>query len=274
MTSKKEKTKPIRFEIGWLGVMAIVVAAVVVLLWTFVLGFWMGQKVFTGCEATKENGTAVVANAKPSAGHQVKEPSAGGEVIPEEEPGLFDENAKAIEDLKEKLKHENMGGEEGTVATEVLTPDGQVNTSETTGKSGAHKALAPVAAPVAPSATAETVKEVKKHVPKKEQAASHKITSSPHKKTVAKHQASQKLPKDYFSLQIASFKNSEQAIHEAARWNKKGYSARVKKVNLVNRGTWYRVYLGKYASLAQAQKAASRLASKEGIRSYVVKGSR
>jgi len=41
---KKTKKKAIQFQIGWGGLMALVISTVCVLLWTFIMGFWVGQK--------------------------------------------------------------------------------------------------------------------------------------------------------------------------------------------------------------------------------------
>ncbi len=73
----------------------------------------------------------------------------------------------------------------------------------------------------------------------------------------------------YFALQIASYKRLEQAKKEAKIWEKKGYFVKIKRANLGRKGIWYRVYIGRYKSLEEAKKASTRLASKEGIRSYV-----
>ncbi|NPA94674.1 MAG: hypothetical protein GXO58_04525, partial [Thermodesulfobacteria bacterium] len=54
MAAKSKKGKAIQFQIGWAGLIALIVSCVCVLLWTFVLGFWMGQKVATG-NAEKPN---------------------------------------------------------------------------------------------------------------------------------------------------------------------------------------------------------------------------
>ena len=243
----KKKPKPIQFQIGWPGLIAIVISTVCVLLWTFVLGFWMGQKVFTGCDSSKAKTTVV----NPRAGSP--EPPAGqlektDDLLYGNESSLFDENEKALEDLKEKLKQEQPGKEEASIPSETISSPPQ--------KSG------------------QAVKEGKEkaaHVAEKKKGHAEAAKKTAKLKTEKVTRKKEPL-KEYFSLQIASYRTMAQARKEASRWEKKGYRVQIKRADLGRKGIWFRVLLGKYKSLERAKKEASRLASRDGIRSYVVKG--
>ncbi len=242
----KNKPKPIQFQIGWPGLIAIVISAVCVLLWTFVLGFWMGQKVFTGCDSSKVKTTVVSPDSRSS------EPAPSGlaertdSLLYGNETSLFDQNEKALEDLKEKLKQEQPQKEE-SIPSEVISPPNKPPQKAEEG-SKAGQPAAEKKKPAKASIKAKAIKTEKVAKEKREEL------------------------KEYFSLQIASYKTMTQARKEASRWQKKGYHVQIKRADLGRKGIWYRVLLGKYKSLERAKKEASRLASREGLRSYVVKG--
>ena len=55
--------------------------------------------------------------------------------------------------------------------------------------------------------------------------------------------------KELYFVQIASFKEKEQAEGLKGRLAKKGYTVQVLAVQLEGKGLWYRVWLGGYPSL-------------------------
>jgi cell division protein FtsN len=65
--------------------------------------------------------------------------------------------------------------------------------------------------------------------------------------------------KELYFVQIASFKEKEQAEGLKGRLVKKGYTAQVLSVQLEGKGLWYRVWLGGYPSLKEAQAVQSRI---------------
>ncbi|HID97405.1 MAG TPA: hypothetical protein EYP57_04340 [Thermodesulfobacteriaceae bacterium] len=107
----------------------------------------------------------------------------------------------------------------------------------------------------------------------KKPAAAEKTRATP-RKTASKAEKQATKPGGktrYFALQIASYREKNRADREAARWKKKGYTTMVKKAYLgKQKGTWYRVYLGHMKSEREAKRLARRLASNQGIKSYVV----
>ncbi len=252
MAVKKSKPKPIQFQIGWPGLIAIVISSVCVLLWTFVLGFWMGQKVFTG-NGTSKVKTTVISPKTSGTESVVQQAEKPEDLLYGNETGLFEQN-EAIQDIKEKLKQEESPGHTQTIPTETITEPAMALKREKGG----------------------TALEEKKGKTIKKENKGEKISKKPKAGLKVEKISSQKREglKHFFSLQIASYKDSSKARKERARWEKKGYYVQVKRADLGRRGIWYRVLLGRYKDLGEAKKAASRLASKEGIRSYVVKGDR
>ena len=100
----------------------------------------------------------------------------------------------------------------------------------------------------------------KEGTPKKEQTKvadkKEETKVSPPKTTKAKKTAG---AKELYFVQIASFKEKEQAEGLKGRLAKKGYTAQVRAVQLEGKGLWYRVWLGGYPSLKEAQAVQSRI---------------
>ena len=71
---------------------------------------------------------------------------------------------------------------------------------------------------------------------------------------------------DYFySIHGASYREQEEARKHILTVGKMGLPAFSKEVNIPGKGLWYRVYIGKYDSLASAKKAANLLKQKNVI---------
>ncbi|MFC1538263.1 SPOR domain-containing protein [Candidatus Latescibacterota bacterium] len=67
---------------------------------------------------------------------------------------------------------------------------------------------------------------------------------------------------NYF-IHVSSFKNEQNAINESRAYIRTGYQAKSVRVNLDDMGIWYRVYLGPYASHAEALQAAEYIKEAE-----------
>ncbi len=264
MATTKKKGKAIQFQIGWAGLIAITVSCVCVLLWTFVLGFWMGQKVATGNSSKpKVSVYEPGAQGKPETDREFANTAKTVDIAGEKDNTAL----KEFSALKESLKEE--ASKEG-IKTEVLS--GPEDIKGLNGSIASH---------------GKVNMEQEKTVVKQKELSRDKVSSSNKKEQIKKEHAkkaskvkTEKIAdtssgiKRPFSLQIASYRTITQARKEAARWRKKGYFVRVKSANLGRKGIWYRVYLGRYRSLEEAKRASVKLASKEGIRSYVTKVSK
>ncbi len=239
--SKKKEAKKLRFELGIGGLVALAVSTLCVLLWVFVLGFWVGQKMM----GKSIRGLEIPATATmPSL--QVKGEGPGGKKTPppraEANPAGERPGPRATDGpsgvVEEKIQDEAEESESGPAGVTSVTP-------QETGKVKQPPAAAArrPAEPAASSRRAGTSARVKPR------------GTSP----------------SYFVLQIAAYKDRKRAGKEAARWARKGYYTQVKKVDLgAKKGVWYRVYLGRFDSLGRAREFAVKLADKEGLKSYVV----
>jgi cell division protein FtsN len=72
-------------------------------------------------------------------------------------------------------------------------------------------------------------------------------------------------PKDLYFVQVASFKEEATAEGLKGRLIKKGYAVQVVPVQIEKMGLWYRVRLGGYATLQEAQAAQKRISGEENI---------
>ncbi len=282
--SKKKKKKAIEFQIGWPGLIAIFVSTFCVLAWTFVLGFWLGQKLTGGKLTSSPAVTTVKPESRPEGRKApglariegVADSAKGAE------KGMTASEDRAFNALKEELHlgalpDEGKGtgaapdssGQQGLadLPTELVSTEkpkeanGQPTSVAVTEKKKTKESLSKT--DDAADRAAKLVKTAKKQEEKKAEPVSVR-KPLPSEKVVSKKQTGK------IVLQVASYQERKRADREAARWRKKGYAAQVKQVDLKSKGIWYRVYIGRYHTIEEAKKAAARLAAREGVRSYVV----
>lgn len=67
-----------------------------------------------------------------------------------------------------------------------------------------------------------------------------------------------------YALQMGSYQSKAKAEEEEKELRGKDYNTYVIEVNIPGKGTWYRVKIGDYEDLEQAQKAAEDFKRKEG----------
>ncbi|MCL6494530.1 MAG: SPOR domain-containing protein [Ignavibacterium sp.] len=67
------------------------------------------------------------------------------------------------------------------------------------------------------------------------------------------------LYKDYYVVQVAAFRSNSIAENEAAKFRNKGYSAFVEKAEIQGMGVWFRVRVGNFPTLKEAQEFQSRV---------------
>jgi cell division septation protein DedD/nucleoid DNA-binding protein len=65
--------------------------------------------------------------------------------------------------------------------------------------------------------------------------------------------------KDYYVVQVAAFRSNSIAENEAAKFRNKGYSAFVEKAEIQGMGIWFRVRVGNFPTLREAQEFQSRV---------------
>lgn len=74
-----------------------------------------------------------------------------------------------------------------------------------------------------------------------------------------------------YVVQAAAFRRSDDARSLQARLGKKGYAAFTQEATLEAKGTWYRVYVGPFATSGAAEAAVARLKAEEKLSAMVRK---
>lgn len=65
--------------------------------------------------------------------------------------------------------------------------------------------------------------------------------------------------KDYYIVQVAAFRSNSIAENEAAKFRNKGYNAFVEKAEIQGMGVWFRVRVGNFPTLKEAEEFQSRV---------------
>ena len=114
--------------------------------------------------------------------------------------------------------------------------------------------------------------DLMKEEPKKKTAprtASPKVSSGSTKRVVPSAPSFKA-----YMVQVSSFKKLSHARSLESKLQKKGYSSFVKSVEVSKKGTWYRVFLGKYQTEASARAAAQKAERLHKLKTIVLKTSR
>ncbi len=238
MARQKKKTPKFKMEMGWGGVISVFTGALAAILWTFVLGVWVGKKVAT------PSASIIESSVEESYGEGGAKKEAPAERAPlftmEKAPALPVSGKKEVELAGRKSMPQPSLREasraEGIQEEPITTKEASIAVA-----SRPRPASKPRVAPKPP-------------VPPKE----------------SKKKLSKSRTRTYFALQVASFRDSKYAQREVVRWKNLGYEATLKKVDLgPKKGTWYRVFVGRYESIREARKGALELARKFKQKSYI-----
>jgi cell division septation protein DedD len=73
-----------------------------------------------------------------------------------------------------------------------------------------------------------------------------------------------------FSIQVGAFRSSQEATTQMDKWRTKGYSTFMTVGDVPNKGTWYRVRIGRFTDLKEANGFLKRFKEKERIEALVV----
>ncbi len=253
MTQPPQKKGKIQFQLGWGGLFAVFATSVCVLLWVFILGFWAGQKmVHRGSPPpSPETQTSLPAEQSappvPPPTHETLPPAPP--VAPTSPPVTPASPPEAPAPEPPPAQNAEVSGE---TAKETLPPPAPAS---------------PVARP-AP----ETPQEIP---PPPAETKRPSVSPPPPAQPTTQSAAHPAKTRDtaggaYFTLQIASFKDRAQAEHAALNWADKGYRAHATSVDLGAKGTWYRVYIGRFETLDEAKAFERIISKKEGIKTYIV----
>ncbi len=77
-------------------------------------------------------------------------------------------------------------------------------------------------------------------------------------------------PKTFYSVQVASLRSQKEAQRYVNYLRDRGYEAFYRQVVLPQKGTWYRVYVGRFKTLAEARRFGEELKKREKIKSFYV----
>ena len=73
-----------------------------------------------------------------------------------------------------------------------------------------------------------------------------------------------------FTVQVSSHPNEKDAAREVERLQSAGVAARVVRAEIPDRGTWYRVQVGRFSDRAQAEQYARQLRERDAVRDFSV----
>ena len=241
----QKKTARFRFEMGIGGLIALSVSCVCILLWIFILGFWVGQKV---------SGKAASSQVQAPIAYQQKEAQPTELIEQQTEASI----PSSVQERATQNEGVELAHEQETKVEEGIAPTHEKVREE----------------PIGPSPKEGEPLEQKAQPEKEIKTASIKPTTRSHTQKHELKPARAPSPKShmtYFVLQIASYKDRARAEREASFWSRRGYTVQVKRVDLgEKKGVWYRVYLGRFGTISSAKAFAKKVADKEGLKSYIV----
>ena len=254
------KKKRFNIQLGIPGLIFSVGLLICLFLWTFVLGFYLGQKRMASRvekmsspvtqKALKGKKEKKVASIKPPPVYEeVSPPPLVGEKVakgPEEQES---EKEARISQVVHEAAHEIGIKKKPEEAKKVPSPE-EKKASEKAGAAKVAKVEPPQAKP-----EAEKPKPAAKSAPAE---AAQPAPSSP------------KVQGPFYSVQVSSLKNIIEAQKYVNYLRERGYEAFIKRVTLPQKGTWYRVYVGRFKSFAEARKFGEELKRREKIKSFYV----
>lgn len=218
--------KKVKIEVSRISLVFIILFGLCLLVWSFIGGVWVGSKL-----GSKEQ-------------EKIAAESTFKEELPPPPPSL-PSNESAISPPSSGLN-----------ATAEKPVDLQKNASS--------QAFVPPSKPEPKAETQVTEKEKKQAKPKVSEVKepSKEKTSTSKTKEVAK--ISNQIKQGSFVLQVGAFSQKESAEKLRTLAEKKGYKVTVKAIPSEGK-TLYKVYVGRYASRDEAEKAATKVASDLGV---------
>ncbi|WP_022852898.1 SPOR domain-containing protein [Thermodesulfatator atlanticus] len=114
------------------------------------------------------------------------------------------------------------------------------------------------------TAKVETSPLATKPAPKKQ------LTKTATKKERPQDSKKPKQPETFYAVQVASLRSEKDAEKYARYLRDRGYDALVKRVTLPQKGTWYRVYVGRFKSLAEARAFGEKLKAREKLKAFYI----
>jgi len=84
--------------------------------------------------------------------------------------------------------------------------------------------------------------------------------------------ASQQQSRDVYRIQLASFRTQSDAMAVQQKLLQAGFSALIHKVDLGEKGRWYRIYAGPYHSKSVAEADVQKIGKKIKLKGFLVRG--
>ena len=166
-----------------------------------------------------------------------------------------------------------MQGKGAQVASEVLS-----SAAKAAHAAPQQPATAPAIAPSAGEAPQVSREVIQPSTPVAPQQVSRKVTqpSTPvAPQDVAKPRVQAPVPRRegglIYAVNVSSFRSAAAAGVEVARLKARGSQARAIRTDLENKGVWYRVYVGQYATEAEAQQARAEILKHTDYRTAYVR---
>ncbi len=119
--------------------------------------------------------------------------------------------------------------------------------------------MAPERPQTAPEKTKTAKPAAEPSPPKKRETTKPKITP---KKSLKKQV--------FYTVQVASLRSAQEAEKFVRYLREKGYEAFVRRVTLPQKGTWYRVYVGRFPTISQARSFGEKLKQKEKFKAFYI----
>ncbi len=225
------KKKRFQFQLGLPGLIFSLGLLVCLFLWMFILGFYFGQRMMA---------SRVEKMASPVSKEALEEKKAG--LKP---PPVFEE-----------------------VKPPPLVGEKPLNESREEALPGLTQKKIPVTSKAAVPSPKESVSEAKpaaKEAGKEVKEVARSKAASPPQKSVKAPPA-----KPFYSVQVASLRSEKEAQRYVNYLRERGYKAFYRRVTLPQKGTWFRVYVGRFRTLAEARRFGEELKRREKLKSFYV----
>lgn len=248
-----EKKKKFQLQMGWGGLFALFITSICILVWVFIMGFWLGQKLMRGETELQLAQKPLIEETQTTHPAVPKEPH-------KEMAASTEDNVTKITPAMETVEKSK---EDSANVTHV---DGIKEEILTAAKEEKHEAKPEVKKEQKTPVKADAAKQEKKEDKTQKTASAQpaKDTKEP------KQKPKEELLKKYFAIQVSSFNKKESASDEIKDWQAKGFKAQYREVDLKEKGKWYRVYVGKYKTLDEAKSVVKKIGEKKGQTSYIV----
>jgi len=222
--------KKVKVELSRVALIFVILGALCILVWTFILGVWVGTKI--GGKPHEEEIAMQKQEVKPLTPE------------PQNQTAVVSENAT----LTNQTEATNATAEAPKAIEEKEKPKPQEEKKVSPPKEVAHKEVKAKATPKEP-AHKETVKK---------EAAKPQYT----KKEVA--QLATKIAEKGYFIQIGAFSEKAKAELLKEKAQKQGFTARIKEVSSEGK-TLYKVLIGGYTNRGDAEKVVDSVKEKLGI---------